>query len=285
MTLLGKIFTVTIFIMTVLFMGFAIVVYATHRNWKMAVTNTDTSRGKLGLRPQLKQEKDKNVRLQEEIERLQNTLAFEQAARKTSLGSLQSKLDQVRLQLADREKRLSSMEARISVVVTSERTAVENEKRLLGEVADLRSEVLTTQQDRDQKFYRVVALTDEIHQKTGIERILTERRDSLVNKVASMKRVMDRFGVTEHTPITNIPVAVDGVVTAVSDKRIEISIGSDDGLRDGNTLLVSRNGSYLAQVVIRKTSPDRAVAEILQKYQKGVIKVNDSVSVTTKLPS
>ena len=34
MTLLGKIFTVLIMIMSVMFMGVSIIVYATHTNWR-----------------------------------------------------------------------------------------------------------------------------------------------------------------------------------------------------------------------------------------------------------
>ena len=34
MNLVGKIFTVLILVMSILFMGFAMMVYATHRNWR-----------------------------------------------------------------------------------------------------------------------------------------------------------------------------------------------------------------------------------------------------------
>ena len=37
MTLLGKIFTVLILIMSVLFMSFSIMVFATHQNWQKLV--------------------------------------------------------------------------------------------------------------------------------------------------------------------------------------------------------------------------------------------------------
>ena len=39
MTLVGKIFTVLIFVMSIVFMSFAVMTFATHKNWKEYVTN------------------------------------------------------------------------------------------------------------------------------------------------------------------------------------------------------------------------------------------------------
>ena len=39
MNLVGKIFVVLILVMSVLFMAFAMAVYATHRNWREVVVN------------------------------------------------------------------------------------------------------------------------------------------------------------------------------------------------------------------------------------------------------
>ena len=97
-----------------------------------------------------------------------------------------------------------------------------------------------------------------------------------------MKEVLDRHDLDEFTPVVDIPPRVDGVVTAVSDRDLlEISIGSDDGLRVGHTLEVYRNNSYLGRVVVRRTEPDRAVVEILPEYRKGTIRKGDRVA--TKL--
>ena len=66
MNLVGKIFTVLIFVFSLVFMSFAVAVYATHKNWRAVVQNTDASKGKLGSRePQLKHDqKTANERAQ-----------------------------------------------------------------------------------------------------------------------------------------------------------------------------------------------------------------------------
>ena len=114
-------------------------------------------------------------------------------------------------------------------------------------------------------------------------RDLKERQDQLLQQVSRMKHVMDTFGLTENTPIDEMaPPNLDGIVLAVGDKDlIEISIGSDDGLRVGHQLHVYRDRSYLGKVVVRKTMPDKAVVEILKDYRQGLIKKGDSVA--TKL--
>ena len=87
---------------------------------------------------------------------------------------------------------------------------------------------------------------------------------------------------TEFTDVANIPPVVDGVVTAVgANDLIEISIGSDDGIRQGHTLEVYRDASYLGRVVIQSTEPDRAVARVLKDFRKGIIRKGDRVA--TKL--
>ena len=56
MTFIGKIFTVLIFIMSIVFMSLSLVVFATHKNWKLVATNaTPSATQPLGLKQQLEQ--------------------------------------------------------------------------------------------------------------------------------------------------------------------------------------------------------------------------------------
>jgi hypothetical protein len=70
------------------------------------------------------------------------------------------------------------------------------------------------------------------------------------------------------------------VLAANSSDLIEISLGSDDGLKAGHTLQVYRGNQYLGQVTVRSTGPDRAVAQIVKELQRGPIRKDDNV--TTK---
>ena len=90
MTLVGKIFTMLILVMSIMFMAFSMMVFVTHRDWKKYADNPSP---KGGEEPGLKQ---KLAQLQTSLndaklleQRLQNELAMEQAARKHALAALQ----------------------------------------------------------------------------------------------------------------------------------------------------------------------------------------------------
>jgi hypothetical protein len=97
-----------------------------------------------------------------------------------------------------------------------------------------------------------------------------------------MKMVMDANGLTADSLVSHIPPKVEGVVLEVSDKDlVEISIGNDDGLKEGHSLEVYRGNTYIGRITIRRTAPDRAVGQIIRELQRGQIKRGDRVS--TKL--
>ena len=85
MNLVGKIFTVLILVMSILFMAFAISVYATHRNWKDLANETKSKVVSLTAL---------NERLRGEIEQSQNQMSHEKAARRFALGRLESRLQE-----------------------------------------------------------------------------------------------------------------------------------------------------------------------------------------------
>ena len=280
MTLLGKIFTMLIFFMSVCFMAFTIAVYATHRNWRDVVMNPDATPNKpLGMKFQLENAENRQRDLQREIAELENKLAMERAARRQALAALESHRGQLRGALLAREQENTGLVQTQRVAISAMETTQNNLTRLADEVATLRGEIRVTQLDRDKHFERVVATTDLWNQAQGIKRRLEERQGQLVGQNARMRDVLDKHGLNETTPVDSIPPLVNGFVLAVSKNNlVEISIGSDDGLRQGHQLIVSRGSSYLGNIVVRKTAPDRAVGQIIKKVQRGVIQKGDRVA-------
>ena len=73
MNLVGKIFVVLITVMSFVFMAFALSVYATHQNWRLAVENpeSEVAPGKpLGLKFQLEAANKRKTELQDELDKL-----------------------------------------------------------------------------------------------------------------------------------------------------------------------------------------------------------------------
>ena len=282
MTLVGKIFTLLILLMSVAFLMLAVTVFATHTNWRDVVMRPREGDKEPGLKVQIEELSATNQTLREELERAADRLAIEQAARRYALAALQTKLESAKTELQRRESQYAELQAAHGTLLTTLETNEENLKKVTDEIAQLRTDMRAAQQARDEKFNEVVQLTDRLNELEGMRKDLEERRGQLLEQVGRMKLVLDRHELDEYTPVVDLPPRVDGVVTAVGDKGlVEISIGSDDGLREGHKLEVFRGNSYLGRVVIRRTEPDRAVAEIDPAYRKGSIRKGDRVA--TKL--
>jgi len=283
MTLLGKVFTVLIFIMSILFMGFSVVVFATHRNWKLLVDNpTATDKAPLGLKQQLEAQKATNQGLRAELDALKNQWAVEMAARRSALSAAETKLAEAQQRLSAKEAELAGLQSAQTEATAALNLAETRLKELVAEVLKLRDETRDVQAKRDEFFQRVVGLTDKLHESAGLERNLKEREAQLIAEINKYKRVTDVLGVNPNMPVEAIAPPLDGIVLAVGDKNlIEVSLGSDDGLRVGHTVQVFRDNNYLGSAVVLKTNPDRAVAQVDDKSQRGLIKVRDRVA--TKL--
>jgi len=284
MTFLGKIFTVLIFIMSLVFMAFALAVYATQRNWRDVVKNEVTTEKKpLGLEHQLEQAGEKYDQSQAENERLRYQLAMERAARRQALALLETHRRQLAERLAASKRRNQELVASERTAITELSTAHVSLNAIQDEVAGLRDALVTTQQDLDTQLDQVVALTDLRHQSRGEQRRLKESRDQLAADLAKSTRVLRAHDLKKETPLGNRPpTGLEGVVLAVNVRSglVEISIGSDDGLRNGHQFDVSNKNRYLGRIIIVKTEPDRAVGKI--KYRKGEIRKGDRVVASRK---
>ena len=107
-------------------------------------------------------------------------------------------------------------------------------------------------------------------------------RASLLAEVSRYKRVMDVLGINPAMSVDKIPPPLDGYVRRVSSNNlIEVSLGSDDGLKAGHRIEVFRNNLYLGHAIILQTDPDVSVAKVDEKSQRGLIKERDRVA--TKL--
>jgi hypothetical protein len=275
MTLVGKIFTMLILVMSIVFMAFSMMVFATHKNWKVAAGKLQTDL--TAANTALKDAKDA-------LEREKMELAREQAARKAALAALQVRATRAEDTAAATTKQLADASAALS---KASATAEEAQRRLAAlesENKTIRDDLRTAQQKTDQMFLTVVDLTDKLNQAESLRQSLDEVNRQATQQMSQMKMVLDRNGLTADSLVSHIPPKVDGVVVDVSDRDlVEISIGADDGLKIGHSLDVYRGTQYLGRIVVKKTNPDRAVGQVMKELQRGQIKRGDRV--TTKFRS
>ena len=165
MTLVGKIFTFLILLMSVAFLMLAVTVFATHRNWRDAVMG---GADQPGLKKQVEEIADVNRRLREELERASDRLAIEQASRAYALAALQTRLEQAEQALSAREREYAELQAAHGTMVTALETNEENLKKITDEITQLRVDLRAAEQARDEKFSQVVQLTDKLHELDGL---------------------------------------------------------------------------------------------------------------------
>jgi hypothetical protein len=270
MNFVGRILVVLIFAMSLMFMSFAVAVYGTHRNWKEESEKqqklVDIARNEL-------------AKAEEEKAKLEEAVKAETSAREQALGKLETERTRLETQRAEAVKQLHELQVKDKEAVAALAAAQDNLARLTKEVEGLRVEIRDTQKDRDAHFARSVELTDQIHQAKGEIDRLQERRIQLAAQLASANLVLDRHGLDKDMPVDGIPPLVRGKVLAVSrDDLVEISLGSDDGLRVGHTLEMFRGSTYLGKLEVLRVTSDRAVAKIVPGFKKGVIQKDDDVA-------
>jgi hypothetical protein len=277
MTLVGKIFTVLIFVMSIVFMAFSMMVFATHRNWKEYVTNPTT-----GLQTQLRLAQTAKKDADAEITKLKENLKMEMAARTSAIAVLTARNVQLDNLLSAKQKELDDLSANHTQVAAAAKTAQDRLVVLEDEVKKIRDDLRATEESLNKEVLAVVKLTDDLNQAMSARDQEKEKNTQAVLQIAQMKQVMDAHNLKSDSLVSHIPPKVEGVVLEVSDKDlIEISIGKDDGLKEGHSLEVFRGNTYIGRIVIRRTAPDRAVGQIIKELQRGQIKRGDRVS--TKL--
>ncbi len=274
MTLLGKWFTAFTCVLSIVFMILALVVNATHRNWRDVVLDPSN-----GLKKRIEVVEQANTQLRDSRERIQLALDREQAARRTALAALQTQADQLSQQLQEATARVATLEAKNTELSQLDRSRAEELQRLTEETRKLRDQIRTEQEDRDTLFAETLDLTDQMNKLRGIVQQQTERNEQLMTQVTRYKEVVDARGIDVNEPLDGAPPDRNGTVLVLDRPRklVEVSIGSDDGLRDGHLLDVTRKDRFVARLRVRRTEPDRAVAEILPDYSQGIIQEGDRV--------
>jgi chromosome segregation ATPase len=278
MNWLGKVFVVLIFIMSIMFMTLSMAVYATHKNWKTVAD---------GLQTQLQQAEAEKSQLGTAHNRRVEELTGEKDAALQQV----SKLETERVSLADRNVQIQAeldglrQKEREQVAAVASTQALN--QSLTNEVNGLRDQVRGEQQARDAAFAATLDATENVHQMRNELDTAVETNRQLLKDVAGKRHVMQELlGNPNIQPGAVVPT-VNGLVTQVrrtgGAQFVEITIGADDGLSEGNTLEVSRGSRYLGRIEIVETTPDKSVGRVDRRFQQGQIQEGDRVATRIKL--
>ncbi len=268
MTLLGKVFTGIIFVLSVLFFALSVGVNASHQNQKERATT---------LEARAKDAEAKNNQLGLLLEETKNDLAIEQLARRSALAALQTQLESLETELESQSANYNNLLAAHTELTSSERATQEELKARTSDNENLRVKIVEVRENLNQVFADYVSTKDQMNRLQGAKESLEDREAQLAELYTKAKEQLTILGINEDT-LLDAPPAVNGQVLAVDTSGfVELSLGRDDGLREGFTLEVSRSGQYVGRVKIRTVRGDKSTAEILPGYQRGRILRGDRV--------
>jgi phage shock protein A len=282
MTFVGKILVIVIMAFSLLFLALSTVVYTTSRNWMVAT----------------KKEQDDSVKLKKKV---QDAQAGSEAAKKgledakVAFAAEKTRLESALAnQLEQNNRALSELTAARNQQVAADQTA----KSTLEEVEDKRqqTELLRTQlsavekQANEFKLHQA-ELNDHIRELERTLDTATKHNADLRERVAKFSTLLRTNGLSDDiSQIKGLesPPPVVGEVKRIdpTNRLLELTIGSDDGLVVGHQLYIFRvkpRPEYIGKVVIVTIDPDQSVAKVIgNTFQGKKIKEGDIVSSTIK---
>lgn len=290
MSFVGKILVVCQLVLSVMFMAFAGAVHSAHENWRK---EANKQKGFV-------QTKDKE---------LADTKAAAELDKTNSSKEVKNQSD--RADKAEFDNRtLKQQNDQLTKEVNENKTklaAAEQLAKIAGEEAKTRRDEAILQREintklhasREEQFKEKTKLEDELQGlKTDFDGAQNKVKD-LLNQVAMYRRVLEANNISSDprdlAANVSVPPRVEGKVLEIKTPHepgktelLEISVGSDDGLTKGHELFVFRSAlqtggkpKYLGKIRIVRTTPDRCVAEVLEKVRNGIIEKGDHVQ--TKL--
>ena len=285
MTFVGKIFTVLIFLFSLVFMAFAVMLYETRKNWYdvvMATVAKDQAHP-LGLIKQLDNKIKRINKLDQANTDKDNLLMSLKVAHNQAIAELLTQVAEGRKAYQREHELLVKAQQKNGVALAVMGTAQKRARQLTDEVVGLRREIRDEQTDRDKLFTEMVQLTDEVGQRDLQLAELKERGVQVAAQVQIMRDVLQHFGLNKDTPLTGELTELDGIVAGITRTGlIEITIGSDDGLRVSHKLHVFRDNQYVGRIQVTDIQSDKAVCIELVAYKKHRIRRGDRVKTKLK---
>jgi len=272
MNLLGKILTLLIFVMSLLFMFVAFMVAASHQAWKQqAIDNMRLANQRLENQKSIQ---ESTVKYQKELEKervLRSLLVQQLASQLTSAEekseTAQQSLIEVQSALQINADQLQTAQARLAELDQINAELDGQNSKLIDLVANETSKVIELQT-------AVFAARSQVAQ-------LEKLRDSLATSYARSQAVLRKLGTDEFGLLDDVPPPLNGIVASISGGNLVVSLGRDDGLLKGHTVDIFRDGQFKGQGTVAEARNNESVVRLNPRVSgNSVIRVGDYV--TTK---
>ncbi|MGO9464553.1 MAG: hypothetical protein ACLQIB_24310 [Isosphaeraceae bacterium] len=282
MTFVGRILVIVIMLFSLIFLGISTVVYSTSKNWKTAT-------------------QDERKKVDELKKKLSDAQAQKDAAAKgledakNAFDALAKNLNNQISTLEDQNKRdnsqIQDVRGKLAVAEGNAKSALDEVEARRKETMLLRDQKSAVEKQANEFKLHQAELNDKIRELERVLETATKNNGDLRERVAKFSTLLRQNGLSDDiAQIKGVqsPPPVQGEVTRVdpTNRRIEMSIGSDDGLVPGQEFYVFRTSprpEYVGKIAISSVDPDQAVGKVIgHTYQGKKIKEGDIVSSTIK---
>ena len=275
MNLVGRIFVVLIFVMSFAFMGFALVVYSTHTNWKAKADEWkamyESARKEVNA---AKADREELVRVMDE----------ESSSRRREIINLKTKVEELKESNKQHGENLVKLKGELEKAVEMVSLSHTSLEKIRAELNVSRDAFRESQKGWQDIFSQYVAAIDRANDLSNKLVRFRSVGAQLAKDYQDAVDVLRKFGYKpDPTIYTDIPPkGVEGIVTEVRPNGwVEISIGEDSGIIKGHKLDIVRNlggrSSYVGKIEVVRTEPDRAAAIVLPEYRRGTVQRDDKV--------
>lgn len=286
MTFVGKVLVVVQVALSLCFMALAGAVYTVQTNWK---AESEKLQETLANRAR-------------EYDDLTQQFTTFRADQNLALNDAVAERDTLKAEAANLQGRLTSAENELRAA-QAETKSLTTQVQLAKDDAQARIEQYRVQYDVNQQLrdqienYRK-SLQDSKDAAFQLRKDLEKSQATIAALQNELTEAQLKFASIGIDPDTVQPLAdgnapppnVNGLVLVTRKSAhdnieyVEISLGKDDGLREGNQLLVYRldnGGKYLGKIRLMKVNADNAVGTVVEKAKNGIIQRGDHVA--TKL--
>jgi hypothetical protein len=282
MTFVGRILVIVIMIFSVIFLGISTVVFSTSKNWKTATTEqmkkVDELKKKL---TDVSAQKDAAVK---GLEDAKNDFEAKSKNLTQQIGSLEE-------QNKRGESQIQDARGKLAVADMNAKSALDEVEARRKETNLLREQKSAVEKQANEFKLHQAELNDKIRELERVLESATKNNADLRERVAKFSTLLRQNGLSNDiTQIKGLesPPPVQGEVSKVdsTNRRVEMTIGSDDGLVPGHELYIFRTSprpEYVGKISVVSVDPDQAVGKVIgNTYQGKRIREGDIVSSTIK---
>ena len=273
MNLMGKIFTLLIFLMSVVFLVVAVMVGASDRNWKQVAAE---------MNAKAQQAENSLSTIQTSTQKMEQTLERERVARALQLANLESQNKQYAVQLKQLQGQLSDAVGvslkRLDELEKSNNRLAQQDK----ELAQLKTDNKQLVDDIANQFKETQNLQNQVFEQNNKIATLEEDQADLVNRLAKSQKVLTMLGADENFNTAHIPQPVEAVVLSVgSDGLFSVAVGMDDGIRVGHEMDIYRGSRFVGNGKVVLANENKSVLKGIAGLMQAQVRKGDNVS--TKL--